>query len=195
MTLLETSARRRTPTKVRWFLGDSLVSMLMATLSAARRKTEDALKSARDGLEERVRERTARFRDLVNSVEGIVWEADATTFQFSFVSDQAKRILGYPVDRWVSDPTFWKDHLHPDDRERAVSFFERATGAQSDHDVEYRMIAADGRVVWLRDLVTVVVESGRATQLRGGMVDITERKKAEEARRRVGESSDRVDRP
>jgi PAS domain S-box-containing protein len=43
------------------------------------------------------------------------------------------------------------------------------------------MIAADGRVVWLRDLVTVVVEGGRATQLRGVMVDITDRKHAEAA--------------
>ena len=106
----------------------ALVALLMATISAARRKAEDALKNARDGLEARVRERTARFRNLVNSVEGIVWEADATTFQFSFVSDQAERILGYPVERWLCEPTFWKDHLHPDDREWAVPFCERATG-------------------------------------------------------------------
>ena len=158
------------------------VAVLMATVSAARRKAEDALKSARDGLEERVRERTVRFRDLVNSVEGIVWEADATTFQFSFVSDQAERILGYPVERWLSEPTFWKDHLHPHDREWAVPFCAQATGENRDHDFEYRMIAADGRVVWLRDLVTVVVEGGRATQLRGVMVDITDRKEAEAAR-------------
>src|SRR6266404_7593856 len=163
------------------------VALLMATVSAARRKAEDALKSARDGLEERVRERTARFRDLVNSVEGIVWEADTTTFQFSFVSDQAERILGYPVERWLSEPTFWKDHLHPDDREWAVLFCERATGENRDHDFEYRMIAADGRVVWLRDLVTAVVDGGRATQLRGVMVDITDRKQAETAlRERAG---------
>jgi PAS domain S-box-containing protein len=157
----------------------AVVAVLMATVSAARRKTEDALKSARDGLEERVRERTVRFRDLVDSVEGIVWEADATTLQFSFVSDQAERILGYPVERWLSEPTFWKDHLHPDDRERAVPFRERASGENRDHEFEYRMIAADGRVVWLHGLVTVVVEGGRATQLRGVMVDITDRKQAE----------------
>ena len=159
----------------------AVVALLMATMSAARRKAEDALTSARDGLEKRVRERTGRFRDLVNSVEGIVWEADAATFQFSFVSDQAERILGYPVERWLSEPTFWKDHLHPHDREWAVPFCERATGENRDHDLEYRMIAADGRVVWLHDLVTVVVDDGGATQLRGVMVDITDRKHAETA--------------
>jgi PAS domain S-box-containing protein len=165
----------------------ALVAVLMATMSAARRKTEDALKSARDGLEARVRERTVRFRGLVNSVEGIVWEADATTFQFSFVSDQAERILGYPTERWLSEPTFWKDHLHPHDREWAVSFRERATGEKRAYDFEYPMIAADGRVVWLRDHVNVVVEDGRTTQLRGVMVDITDRKHAESAlRERAG---------
>jgi PAS domain-containing protein len=108
-------------------LRPALVAWSLATMSGARRKAKDALKRAHDDLEARVRDRTARFRDLVNSVEGIVWEADATTFQFSFVSDQAERILGYPVGRWLSEPTFWKDHLHPDDREWVVPFCERAT--------------------------------------------------------------------
>ena len=181
-----------------------LVAAFMATMSAARRRAEHSLKSAREELEVRVRDRTAdlqrtnerlhvavaeavaaqqRFRDLVNSVEGIVWEADATTLQFLFVSNQAERILGEPVARWLSEPTFWKDHLHPDDREWAVSFRERATGEKRDHDFEYRMIAADGSVVWLRDLVTVVVDEERAARLRGVMVDITGRRRAEAALR------------
>ena len=163
------------------------VALLMAAVSAARHKAEDGLKSARDGLERRVRERTARFRDLVNSVEGIVWEADAATFRFSFVSDQAERILGYPAERWLAEPTFWKDHLHPDDRERAVPFRERASGENRGHEFEYRMIAADGRVVWLRDLVTVVGDAEHAPQLRGVTVDITDLKHAETAlRERAG---------
>src|SRR5438270_1703234 len=119
-----------------------------------------------------------RFWDLVNSVEGIVWEADVPSFQFSFVSKQAERILGYPVDRWLSEPTFWADHLHPDDREQAVRFCETSVGEKRDHDFEYRMVAADGRAVWVRDLVTVVVQDDRPARLRGVMVDITERKRA-----------------
>lgn len=126
-----------------------------------------------------------RFADLVNSVEGIVWEADAATFKFSFVSQQAERVLGYPVDHWLTEPTFWKDHIHPDDRERAVDYCVKATAEKRSHDFEYRMIAADGRVVLLRDLVTVVVEDDRVTRVRGVMVDLTNRRRAEEALRQA----------
>jgi len=121
-----------------------------------------------------------RFRDLVNSVDGIVWEADAETFVFSFVSDQAERILGYPTERWLNEPAFWKEHLHPDDRDWAIDFCLRATAEKRNHDFEYRMITADGRALWMRDLVTVVVENGRATRLNGVMVDVTRRKRAED---------------
>src|SRR6516164_7351370 len=125
-----------------------------------------------------------RFRSLVDSIEGIVWEADARTFAYSFVSEQAERILGYPKQRWLTEPTFWKDHLHPEDRDWAVQFCLEGIAQKRSHDFEYRMIAAEGRVVWLRDIVTVVVEDGRASRLRGVMVDITRRKQAEEALRR-----------
>ena len=189
----------------------TLLAALLATISAGRRRSEDSLKSAREQLEARVRDRTAelersneqlhhavaeavsaehRFRELVDSVDGIVWEADATTLQFSFVNRQAERILGYLPERWVSDPTFWEDHLHPDDRGRVPR-------DKRDHDLEYRMIAADGRVVWFRDHVSVVLEGERPAQLRGVMVDITELKRAEEerqARRWAAESMDRVHR-
>src|SRR5713101_1272543 len=126
-----------------------------------------------------------RFHDLVNSVEGIVWEADVPSFQFLFISKQAERVLGYPVERWLSEPTFWKDHVHPEDREWALQYCQSATAEKRNHQFEYRMIAADGSVVWLRDLVTVVVEGDRVTRVRGLMVDLTNRKQAEEALRQA----------
>jgi PAS domain S-box-containing protein len=129
--------------------------------------------------EEELSRQQQRFMDIVNSVEGIVWEADADTFVFSFVSKRAERILGYPVEEWLQQPTFWKDHLHPKDRDWAVQFCAKATAERRSHDFEYRMIAADGRVVWFRDLVTVVVEGGHVRRLRGVMVDMTQRKRAE----------------
>ena len=118
------------------------------------------------------------YEALVASVNGIVWEADARTFQFTFVSQQAERLLGYPVREWRA-PGFWMDHLHGDDRAWAPEFCRQATCARRHHDFEYRMVAADGRVVWLRDIVNVVVEGGEVTRLRGIMVDVTEHRQAE----------------
>jgi PAS domain S-box-containing protein len=126
-----------------------------------------------------------RFRDLVNSVEAIVWEANVPSFQFSFISKEAERVLGYPVERWLSEPTFWKDHVHPEDREWALQYCQTATAEKRNHQFEHRMIAANGSVVWLRDLVTVVVEGDRVTRVRGLMVDLTNRKQAEEALRQA----------
>jgi PAS domain S-box-containing protein len=116
---------------------------------------------------------------LIHAIDGIVWEGNAQTFEYYFVSKQAERLLGYPVERWVNEPTYWVDHIHPDDREWAVNFCALSTANKRDHVFEYRMIAADGRVVWLRDIVTVVVENNQPVKLLGIMVDITDKKKVE----------------
>ena len=173
----------------------TLIAALFATASAGRRRAERSLRQARDELDAKVKERTAeltrthaeavaaqqRFRDLVNAVEGIVWEADARTLQFTFVSQQAERVLGYPVKQWLNEAAFWNDHIHPDDRARAVQgYIATARQQRKEHDFEYRMIAADGRSVWLRDLVSVLMEGNQAITLRGVMVDITARKQAEQ---------------
>ena len=130
--------------------------------------------------EEALRQAEFEYRNLVESVQAIVWRTDARTFQFSFVSKEAETLLGYPVERWTSDPLFWKDHIHIDDREWALSFCAKATEEKRDHAFEYRMIAADGGVVWLRDIVRVVVEHDRVKELVGVMTDVTERKRAED---------------
>jgi PAS domain S-box-containing protein len=137
--------------------------------------------SERKRAEEALHEAHQNYVTLVNSLDGIVWEADAQTFAFSFVSPQAERMLGYPLTRWTTEPTFWKDHIHPEDREWASSFCIDATRAKRPHDFEYRMLAADGRVVWLHDVVTVVVENDQPVRLRGVMLEITEHKRAEAA--------------
>lgn len=121
------------------------------------------------------------YAALINSIDGIVWEADAQTFQFYFVSQQAERLLGYPVEQWTSEPTFWRDHIYPDDRTWVVEYCMASTRQKRSLDFEYRMIAADGRIVWLRDIVTVIVENDQPVRLRGVMVDITKYKQIEEA--------------
>ena len=133
-----------------------------------RKKAEEALRSSEH-----------RYAELVNSLDSIVWEGDAETFRFTFVSEQAERLLGYPVQRWISEPTFWRDHMHPEDREWVPEYCALATAEKRPHEFVYRMIAADGRIVWLHDIVTVQVEDDRPVKLRGVMVDITKRQLAE----------------
>jgi PAS domain S-box-containing protein len=123
------------------------------------------------------------YESLINSIDGIVWEVDVPTFCFTYVSPQAETILGYPLPDWLADPDFWAKHLHPEDRHWVMDFCQRATAQLKDHEFQYRMVAADGRVVWLHDVVTVVVEDGRPAKLRGIMVDVTARKQVEEALR------------
>lgn len=120
-----------------------------------------------------------KLATLTNSLDGIAWEADINTFQFTFVSRQAERILGYPVEQWLDEPAFWAEHIHPEDREWAVNDCLECVKAGENHTFEYRMVAKDGRAVWLRDYVTVVSEGGKPVRLLGIMVDISEHKQAD----------------
>lgn len=127
-----------------------------------------------------------RLREVVQDLDAIVWEADAESWQFSLVSQRAENILGYPVSQWLTEPNFWVNHIHPDDRERTAALCRQASAQGQGHALEYRMVAADGRAVWLADQVRVANEpNGNHRQLHGVMVDITERKRAEEDRLRT----------
>jgi len=76
----------------------------------------------------------------------------------------------------LSNKTFWKDHIYQEDKESVINFCSEKTETNSDHDFEYRMIAKDGSIVWLRDIVNVVSENNKATSLRGVMINITKNK-------------------
>ncbi len=130
--------------------------------------------------EEALRKSQQQYAGLVNTIDGIVWEADAATQQFTFVSPQAKEMLGYPVERWTEEPDFWPSHIHEEDREESVEFCAAAIRQLQDHEFEYRMIDAEGNIVWLRDIASVIVEDGKPVKLRGVMIDITERKRLTE---------------
>lgn len=135
-----------------------------------------ALAASNARLAEEVELTERKLENLVDSLDAIVWEADLATRQFTFVSRPAEEILGYPADRWVKEPGFWASIVHPADRERASDAYNRAAAGDPDHDFEYRMIAADGRTVWIRDLMFVVRDdAGHPKGMRGLMIDITDR--------------------
>ncbi|MEX2515978.1 MAG: EAL domain-containing protein [Gammaproteobacteria bacterium] len=116
---------------------------------------------------------------LLNSIEGVVWEADADTFEFSFISQQIERLLGFPISNWLSNPEFWKSCIHPDDREKTLRICIDATARGENHDFEYRMVKSDGDIVWVRDIVSVYKTASK-TLLRGVMIDVTRERNAEE---------------
>ncbi|MCK6556665.1 ATP-binding protein [Candidatus Binatia bacterium] len=119
--------------------------------------------------------------DLLEGIDAIVWEADPGTLAFTYVSPRAEQILGYPVAAWVSAPDFWITHLHPEDRPVTLATCRAAIAAGCDHEIEYRMLAADGRAVWVHDSVRIALDAaGRPHHLRGIMTDVSVRKRAED---------------
>jgi len=127
-----------------------------------------------------------RLQRLLEATNVVPWEADAQTWVFTYVGPQAETLLGYPPEQWY-EKDFWASHLHPEDRESAVDFCQTSSKTLTDFEFEYRMIAADGRTVWLNDVVNVIVENGTPQVLRGFMKDISDRKRAEEALREAYE--------
>ena len=126
-----------------------------------------------------------RYETLVNSVDGIVWDADPQTLQFTFVSRQAERLLGHTSTEWLAGAEFFKNHVHPEDWEQVSALFLKAREECKAQDFEYRMRTADERWLWLRNMVSVsLAKDGNQVQgLQGVMLDITRRKQAEEALR------------
>ncbi|MEC4815390.1 MAG: CHASE domain-containing protein [Scytonema sp. PMC 1069.18] len=142
---------------------------------------------ARDTAEQAVLERgesEERFRKLTEKVRVIPWEADALTWNFTYVGPQTEEILGYPSQNWYVE-NFWIEHIYPEDREQAIKFCQDNAAVLDNYEFEYRMIAADGRVVWLYDIVNVVRSYGKPKLLRGFMIDISDRKLAEVEREQL----------
>ena len=124
-----------------------------------------------------------RFHELVESLEAIFWEADPQTLGFAFLSRRASVTFGSPEDGGPALQT-WGDHIHPEDRESMRVQLRAAIEDGGHHSLEYRALGREGEAVWLRDLVHVERDARGAAVLRGLIVDITERKRAEQALRR-----------
>jgi len=125
-----------------------------------------------------------RLNLLLDVAHIIPWEADCRTSQFTYVGPQAEQTLGYAIADWYQ-PDFWPAHLHPDDRERAVGEAARLSRACDHYELEYRMIARDGRTVWLHSLVTVTRENEEPAIITGFSIDVTDARQTEAALRDV----------
>jgi PAS domain S-box-containing protein len=124
-----------------------------------------------------------RFHELVESLDAIFWEADAADLRLTFVGGHAEAVFGADAASWPLRGRAWGDHIVPDDRGDAVATVRLATEEGHDTGLEYRVEAPNGEILWVRELIHVVRGSQGPRQLRGLMVDITDRKQAEQALR------------
>lgn len=142
------------------------------------------------GPKERVREYEAWYRTLVERLPAIVYvdASDAVSYAI-YMSPQAEVMLGYTQEEWTSDPALWVKILHPADRERVLAEASRTRETGDPFRMEYRLLARDGQIVWVRDEATLAsgVAQGHPETWHGVMLDITERKKHEEELRRSEE--------
>lgn len=120
------------------------------------------------------------YSAVLEGAQAILWRAKPPDFQTTYVSKHVEKILGYPPEIWLKQRGFWREHIHPEDRDWVLAHTTQATQEKRSHDFEYRMIAANGQTVWLRNIVNVVVETGQVAELVGVSVDISERKRQEE---------------
>ena len=144
----------------------------------ARRQVEDFLTREREA-RAAAKAETRRLRELVRGIDAIMWEAEPDG-RYRFVSRRAEELLGYPVERWLSEPGFWAGIIHSNDREWAAAYRQRCLREGRDQELEYRVVAADGQVAWFCETVRLVRdEQGRVEALRGAMWNIGRRKKVE----------------
>jgi PAS domain S-box-containing protein len=128
-------------------------------------------------------EREARFRNLVNSIEGVVWEFDVIQNKFLFVSAHCDELLGCSYEQWLESPEFWKTHIHPDDRQWVSDYFKGLSDGRLSPQFEFRMINSSGKLLWVRNMVNVVRSTDQSRRLYGVILDITDRKGSEIALR------------
>ena len=136
----------------------------------------------RTSAEARLRAAEAKYRTLVEQLP-LVTYIDALTASATslYASPQVEPLLGYTVDEWLTDPEFFPKLLHPDDRERILALVEHCNETADPFRAEYRLIARDGRTVWVQDESLVVMdEDGRPLVTQGYLLDITARKESEE---------------
>ena len=115
----------------------------------------------------------------------LAWEGEVEGQRFSYVSEHAVEMLGYPLEAWY-EPNFLASHIHEDDLHWVLAAYEKQTQISEHFDLTFRMWTADGNSVWIQNLISLGPDSKGTIKLHGFMIDVSERKRAEEALKDLG---------
>ncbi len=123
-----------------------------------------------------------RYRALVEQTPGVTYlDAPDSTPRWLYMSPQIEALSGYSADAWMSDDDIWCSILHPEDREWVLALDEQTNRDGEDWSADYRIIAKDGRLVWVHDVATPILDEERRVAFwQGTLTDITNRKAVEE---------------
>ena len=124
----------------------------------------------------------ARYRALVEGIPAVVYEMGLDDQRRTlYASPHIEALFGYTREEWLDQPDIWAELMHPDDREIELAAHDLHSATGDPWSREYRLIAADGRVVWVRDQAVLLRDQdGHPLNWQGVMVDITAQKEAEE---------------
>jgi PAS domain S-box-containing protein len=176
-----------------------------ARLVDDRRRAEEEVRKARNDLEVKVVERTAELR----RIEAYLAEAqrlthtgtaamDVVTGQLTHSSDEHSRLYGFDPERGVPSLDEFRRRIHPDDRARFAEALERGIREARSIDLEIRILPLQGSLKYIQVIGhPLVTAAGEVQEFVGTVVDVTERKRAEEehqAQLWFLESMDQVDR-
>lgn len=140
----------------------------------------------RKQVEEALRQSEQRFRQVISSISDHIYVTEITEdgrYLNLYISPNVENLTGYRAEMFIADRSFWPANvIHPDDRATARIQARQLEGGR-DSEMEYRLVRADGKVVWVRDSGKVYRDGGSRV-IYGVVSDITERKQIEEQFRR-----------
>ena len=164
-----------------------LIGWLLFTRIRRRQAEAESLRLARVAAAEH-----RRLGEIVSNVPGIVWESliDPETKQrkTTFISDHLRKMLGYTPEEWLTSPGLGLKIMPAEDREEATRVSEAVIATGKAGSTQFRWHARDGRTVWAENYLSPIFDGGeKIVGLRGVTLDITERKRSEEALRQTEE--------
>jgi two-component system sensor histidine kinase UhpB len=153
-------------------------------LDQVRREAELADRG-RVAAEEALRLSEERYRLVSSATEDVIWDWDLTTNRVEW-NDNVRTRFGYSPLEIPADSSWWSENLHPEDRQAILAGVQSAIAGQGHSwSGEYRYACRDGSYAYVLDRGYILRdESGKAVRMIGSMIDITERKRAEEQLRK-----------